>query len=151
MGWRDFKNSLPVDYVDKEDYVTPESVLNPHNPLNPPRVCRKLIDENEVEAIASWLDRVIRADTTDDVLSIVDSCRPLDWTDEERSRMSRTYNARINGLTASEKEQPSEAPQPSEPTRIALRISKWEMYRRAKQEAKAKRLRNASGAWWGND
>lgn len=152
MGWREFKFTPPVDYVDKEDYVTPELVLNPHNPLNPPRVSEKLVDENQSEGIDSWLSKIMRADTADDVLNIVDSFRPLPWTDEERARMSRTYMARLNGLAAREKEPSAVAPvKPVVAVVVTPKISKWEKYRRAKEEAKARRLQDAAEGWWAND
>lgn len=152
MGWREFKITPPVDYVDKEDYVKPKLVLNPHNPHNPPVVSKKLVDEHDVDDISHWLDRVIRAGTTDDVLAIVESFRPLSWTDQERSRMSRTYIARIDSLTAMVKEPPpSEPTKPAPITSAGPRVSKWEQYRRAAQDSKAKRLQEASGGWWAND
>ena len=52
--------------------------------------------------LSYWTSRVYRAASRDQVLSIVDEFRPLPWTDEQRSQMSRAYVGRLENLANKE-------------------------------------------------
>jgi hypothetical protein len=45
-----------------------------------------------------WLDKVKGAENATDVFGILNEFRPGDWTDDERSMMSRTYMAVLGKL-----------------------------------------------------
>ena len=87
MGWREILKSLPGDKEDKEDYVKP--VLAP-----------ALEPGAEAADISVWLHRVLNADTTDGVLAVVESFRLLDWTDNQRSQMSRYYIRKLSSISS---------------------------------------------------
>jgi hypothetical protein len=104
MGWREILKSLPGDKEDKEDYVKPvlAPALEPgaHNPLYPSGRSLKAVDEAEAADISVWLHRVLNADTTDGVLAVVESFRLLDWTDNQRSQMSRYYIRKLSSISS---------------------------------------------------
>jgi len=102
--------------------------------------------------LEEWIDSICGAMSVQCIYDQLSVFCKLQWSDDERSKVSRVYNRRIEALTAAAHEQPpGRATPPATPTGTAPRISRWEQYRRAKQESKAKRLQDASGGWWAND
>ncbi len=47
----------------------------------------------------TWLDRIRAADSITLVLAIVEEFRPLEWSDTERSQMSKVYIRKIDSLS----------------------------------------------------
>ncbi len=51
--------------------------------------------------LKTWLERILKAGSTEEVFGVVEEFRPLPWTDEERSSMSKTYNAKLSQFNTS--------------------------------------------------
>ncbi|HEY9871350.1 MAG TPA: hypothetical protein V6D08_19485 [Candidatus Obscuribacterales bacterium] len=65
----------------------------------PPPVAEKNFSPfKDDDRLSTWLQRVRQAATVDAVLDIVNAFRPLEWTDQERARMSQAYVSRIETL-----------------------------------------------------
>lgn len=45
-----------------------------------------------------WLERLSRAKTKSEIYAILDEFRPLNWTDEQRSAVSRFYMRMLEGI-----------------------------------------------------
>lgn len=60
--------------------------------------------------LQSWLMRVHEAKTRAEVFRLLDEFRPLNWTDDQRALMSRTYIRALEHLSGDE---PAGAPAPT--------------------------------------
>lgn len=72
----------------------------PKNALTPDLVA--VIKQQKSEIIRElrcdlnfWLKRIRQARTKDEIFTILDKYRPLNWTDQQRAQMSQTYIPRL--------------------------------------------------------
>jgi hypothetical protein len=49
-----------------------------------------------------WLERILAAQSIEDIFAILDEFRPLLWSDDERASMAKIYNAKVYQLTANQ-------------------------------------------------
>jgi hypothetical protein len=49
-----------------------------------------------------WLERVLTAQTEEEIFAILDEFRPLLWSDDERASMAKTYNAKLYQINANQ-------------------------------------------------
>ncbi len=65
-----------------------------------------LIKEHKAEiiqclkALNNWIERVKQAQSQQEIFDILTRFRPLDWSDEQRAKMSRAYIHRLEVLEA---------------------------------------------------
>jgi hypothetical protein len=55
---------------------------------------------NKCSSLQSWIERVEQAQSQIEIFDILTSFRPLDWSDEQRAKMSRAYIHRLEALEA---------------------------------------------------
>lgn len=55
--------------------------------------------------LSDWLERVSKAEGKAELFKILDEFRPLTWTDNERSQMSRHYIQVLDSLPEEESDQ----------------------------------------------
>lgn len=70
-----------------------------------------MTDVLDVPDIKSYLDRLSKAKTKSEIYAILDEFRPLNWTDEQRSSVSRFYMRMLEsiGFSSDEDAQPAAA------------------------------------------
>lgn len=56
-----------------------------------------------------WLDRILSAQSIEEIFAILDDFRPLVWTDEDRASMAKIYNAKLNQLNIGSEKVPEKA------------------------------------------
>jgi hypothetical protein len=83
---------------DRLQYSAPKGVITPeiieHLRLHKTEIIQDLRGD-----IQHWIDRVNTAKTADEVLSIVSNeFRPLTWSDEDRSKVSKVYMRKIENF-----------------------------------------------------
>lgn len=49
-------------------------------------------------SLDSWIDRIRSAGSADNLWTILDEFRTVEWTDEERSKMSHAYMQRLASI-----------------------------------------------------
>ncbi len=45
-----------------------------------------------------WLERILNSNTAEEIFAIVDEFRPLPWSDDERAKIAKIYNAKLYQL-----------------------------------------------------
>jgi len=68
-----------------------------------PIVWHNLKSRREIlSELKPWSERILAAQTTEEVFAILDEFRPLLWSDEERASLSKTYNAKLNQINTNQ-------------------------------------------------